>query len=135
MTIDVPELNANETEVENFLIQIMRIDSTSRNEERLSQALTRYFKATGWNIIQQPLKTDPKRHNLLVTREPFIPPGPRYVMNTHMDTVPPFLPPESDGTFVHGRGANDAKGNITHDYFFCLCTLFSSYVLPVLLAF
>uniref|UniRef100_A0A0N5AVC7 M20_dimer domain-containing protein n=1 Tax=Syphacia muris TaxID=451379 RepID=A0A0N5AVC7_9BILA len=31
-------------------------------------------------------------------------------MCTHLDTVPPFIPPTSDGSVVKGRGANDAKG-------------------------
>lgn len=41
---------------------------------------------------------------------PLIIKGPRYVMNTHMDTVPPYIPPTHDGIRVSGRGANDAKG-------------------------
>ena len=31
-------------------------------------------------------------------------------MNTHLDTVPPFIAPQNDGTVVKGRGAGDAKG-------------------------
>lgn len=109
---DTPRLNPGEKKVENFLTQIMNIDSTSRNEEKLSIALTKYFEATGWHVIRQPLKSDPKRHNLLVTRIPYKAPGPRYVMNTHMDTVPPFIPPTNDGKMIKGRGSNDAKGQI-----------------------
>lgn len=33
------------------------------------------------------------------------------MLNTHMDTVPPYIPPSCDGIRVQGRGANDAKGN------------------------
>lgn len=32
------------------------------------------------------------------------------MLNTHMDTVPPYIPPAYDGTKITGRGANDAKG-------------------------
>uniref|UniRef100_A0A0M3K2L8 M20_dimer domain-containing protein n=1 Tax=Anisakis simplex TaxID=6269 RepID=A0A0M3K2L8_ANISI len=106
------QLDPNEKNVENFLTQIMRIDSTSRNEETLCVALTRYFESIGWYVIRQPLKSDPKRHNLLITRVPYVAPGPRYVMNTHMDTVPPFIEPVNDGFTIRGRGSNDAKGQL-----------------------
>ncbi|SEN23375.1 acetylornithine deacetylase [Halorientalis persicus] len=36
--------------------------------------------------------------------------GPHIVCNTHIDTVPPHVPPEIDGETVRGRGACDAKG-------------------------
>ncbi|VDN01639.1 unnamed protein product [Thelazia callipaeda] len=107
-----PILNPDEKCVENFLTQLMQINSCTGNEEALSDALTVYFKSTGWHVLRQPLKSDPKRHNLLVTRVPYKAPGPRYVMNTHMDTVPPYIPPACDGTKVTGRGANDAKGQL-----------------------
>ena len=35
---------------------------------------------------------------------------PHYVLNTHIDTVPPHVPYERDGDVVRGRGACDAKG-------------------------
>ncbi|MFB6112640.1 MAG: M20 family metallopeptidase [Halodesulfurarchaeum sp.] len=35
---------------------------------------------------------------------------PRICLNTHIDTVSPYLPFERDGTTVRGRGACDAKG-------------------------
>ncbi|VDO11925.1 unnamed protein product [Brugia timori] len=106
----LPLLNPNEERVEIFLTELMKINSCTGNEEDLSAALTVYFKATGWHVLQQPLKSDPKRHNLLVTKTPYIAPGPRYVLNTHMDTVPPYIAPAYDGTKITGRGANDAKG-------------------------
>ena len=36
--------------------------------------------------------------------------GPRIVLNTHIDTVPPHVPLDVDGEIVRGRGACDAKG-------------------------
>jgi acetylornithine deacetylase len=36
--------------------------------------------------------------------------GPHYVLNTHIDTVPPHVPAERDGDVLRGRGACDAKG-------------------------
>ncbi|KAH7726199.1 Peptidase dimerization domain containing protein [Aphelenchoides avenae] len=37
---------------------------------------------------------------------------PRVLFNTHLDTVPPFIPPSVQGDAIYGRGANDAKGQI-----------------------
>lgn len=56
----------------NFLRIILLIQNIL---EDLSTALTVYFKATGWHVLEQPLKSDPKRHNLLVTKIPYIAPG------------------------------------------------------------
>jgi acetylornithine deacetylase len=37
---------------------------------------------------------------------------PRVLFSTHLDTVPPYLPPRLEGDVFHGRGACDAKGQI-----------------------
>src|SRR5690606_22101892 len=36
--------------------------------------------------------------------------GPHVTLSTHLDTVPPFIPPRLSGGRIHGRGACDAKG-------------------------
>lgn len=36
--------------------------------------------------------------------------GPHVVLNTHIDTVAPHVPPDHDGDVLNGRGACDAKG-------------------------
>ena len=38
--------------------------------------------------------------------------GPRVVFCSHLDTVPPFVGATEDETFIHGRGAGDAKGSL-----------------------
>jgi acetylornithine deacetylase/succinyl-diaminopimelate desuccinylase-like protein len=54
--------------------------------------------------------------NVLATRDPDGPAeGPtdgtyHFVLNTHIDTVPPHIPYEREGDVVRGRGACDAKG-------------------------
>jgi acetylornithine deacetylase len=35
---------------------------------------------------------------------------PRVTLSTHLDTVPPFIPPRIDGDVLRGRGSCDAKG-------------------------
>lgn len=37
---------------------------------------------------------------------------PRVLFSTHLDTVPPYLPPRLEGEVLFGRGACDAKGQI-----------------------
>ena len=37
-------------------------------------------------------------------------PLPRVTLSTHLDTVPPFIPPRIDGDVLRGRGSCDAKG-------------------------
>lgn len=39
--------------------------------------------------------------------------GPHIVLNSHMDVVPPHIPPDQDGDIITGRGACDAKGCLT----------------------
>lgn len=46
-----------------------------------------------------------ERDNLLVGST-----NPRVLLCTHLDTVPPHIPPSRDGDVVYGRGTADAKG-------------------------
>uniref|UniRef100_A0A158PAU8 M20_dimer domain-containing protein n=1 Tax=Angiostrongylus cantonensis TaxID=6313 RepID=A0A158PAU8_ANGCA len=38
--------------------------------------------------------------------------APLIVFNTHLDTVPPYIPPTEDKMNIYGRGSNDAKGQL-----------------------
>lgn len=38
--------------------------------------------------------------------------GPTVVLNTHIDTVAPHVPPRQEGNRLYGRGACDAKGSL-----------------------
>ena len=44
---------------------------------------------------------------------------PKLVFCTHMDTVPPYIPPTFEGETMKGRGACDAKGQILALYTAC----------------
>ena len=44
---------------------------------------------------------------------------PRVCFCSHLDTVPPYLPPVLDGDCIRGRGACDAKGQIFSMYTAC----------------
>lgn len=45
--------------------------------------------------------------------------SPEIVFCTHLDTVPPYIAPTSDGDTVRGRGSCDAKGQIFSMYSAC----------------
>lgn len=45
---------------------------------------------------------------------------PKVVFCTHLDTVPPYIPPVNDGQKVMGRGTCDAKGQIFSMWEACL---------------
>src|SRR5207302_881249 len=36
--------------------------------------------------------------------------APAVILSTHLDTVPPFIPPRLEGSVLYGRGSCDAKG-------------------------
>ena len=97
-----------ETEVVALTTALMLVNSTSGDEGRLGTELGDWLEARGWSVLLQPLPEQPKRRNLLATRSPFElgkEGGPAVLLCSHLDTVPPFIPPSfsEDGTILHGR--------------------------------
>lgn len=96
-----------------LLIDLMRIDSSSSAEGALADWLCTLLVREGWDVVRIP-SPDPgdTRFNILVSVG-----TPKVVFCTHLDTVPPYIPPTletaPDGdTIIRGRGACDAKGQI-----------------------
>ena len=83
---------------------LMATDSTSGAESRLTRLFGDALAARGWTLIRIPAPDG--REDLLATSGP----GPYLTLSTHLDTVPPFLPPRRQGGRLYGRGACDAKG-------------------------
>ena len=83
---------------------LMAIESTSGAESALIQAFGAALAVRGWQVTYIPVSDG--RSNILATAGN----GPYVTLSTHLDTVPPFLPPRRDGGRIHGRGACDAKG-------------------------
>jgi acetylornithine deacetylase len=84
----------------------MNIPSVSGNEETVSFWLRDHLRSLGWNVELQ--KVSENQNNVIA----FLNETPRIWFSTHMDTVPPFIPPTEDDEKIYGRGACDAKGII-----------------------
>ena len=86
-----------------FHRQAIRIPSHER-PDKMRELLVETLYQEGYNP-----ETDSKG-NVIVTRGTTDSSGTHLVLNTHIDTVPPYVPYKRDGDIVRGRGACDAKG-------------------------
>lgn len=84
--------------------RLMEIDSTSGREGAVVDWLETYLAGADWRVRR--IAVTPGRDDLLATYGE----RPEITLSTHLDTVPPFIPPRLDGGKLWGRGACDAKG-------------------------
>ncbi len=82
----------------------MSIDSTSGREAEVVSWLDGYLADRGWRTLRIPVS--PGRDDVYATASD----SPLVTLTTHLDTVPPYIPPRRDGEKLYGRGACDAKG-------------------------
>ena len=92
--------------VSELTIELMKIPSVSGEEHAIGEFLCKYLNRLGWTVELQPVSEN--QHNVIA----WLNDDPRVVLSTHMDTVPPFIPPTEDAEKIYGRGACDAKGII-----------------------
>jgi acetylornithine deacetylase len=85
---------------------LMAIPSTSGEEEAVGFFLRDHLRSLGWTVELQPVSEN--QNNVIATLND----APRVWFSTHMDTVPPLIPPTEDDEKIYGRGACDAKGII-----------------------
>jgi acetylornithine deacetylase len=85
---------------------LMKIPSTSGEEETVGFFLRDHLESIGWNV--ELIKVSENQNNVIA----WVNDSPRVWFSTHMDTVPPFIPPTEDDEKIYGRGACDAKGII-----------------------
>ena len=85
---------------------LMSVPSTSGEEEAVGFWLRDHLQSLGWKVELQPVSEN--QNNVIATLND----TPRVWFSTHMDTVPPFIPPTEDDEKIYGRGACDAKGII-----------------------
>jgi acetylornithine deacetylase len=85
---------------------LMSIPSVSGDEEAVGFWLRDYLESLGWTVELQKVSDD--QNNVIA----WLNNTPRVWFSTHLDTVPPFIPPTEDDEKVYGRGSCDAKGII-----------------------
>lgn len=88
-----------------FLIKILEIDSTSGKEETIADFITKNFKPAKAKLETQKISNGKKNIYFKWGK-------PRIIFCSHMDTVPPYIPPSLSKRIIHGRGSCDAKGQI-----------------------
>lgn len=93
------------TDVVSLAAELVAIQSTTGNEGAIVDFVSRWLVARGWNMTLQEVSRG--RANIWGSRT-----GGEggATFSTHLDTVPPFVPPRLEGTRLFGRGAADAKG-------------------------
>ncbi len=84
---------------------LLSIDSPTAHEEKAVDYVSRWLIARGWNVTVQEVAPGGGRGNVWASRT-----GGGVTLSTHLDTVPPHIPPRLDGDRLYGRGACDAKG-------------------------
>ena len=83
--------------------ELLGIDSSTGAESAAIDFVSRWLIARGWNVTLQEVTRG--RANVWATRG-----GGGVTLSTHLDTVPPYVPPRLIGDRLTGRGAADAKG-------------------------
>src|SRR5829696_3944131 len=91
------------TDVVALAAELLAIQSSTGSEAPAVDFVARWLVSRGWNVTTQEVSKG--RANVWASRS-----GGGVTFSTHLDTVPPYLPPRLDGTRLYGRGACDAKG-------------------------
>ncbi len=84
--------------------ELVAIESTSGGEHAVIAHLDARLAALGWRTARIPVGDG--RESLYAAAHE----APEVVLTTHVDTVPPFIPPRREGGRLYGRGSCDAKG-------------------------
>jgi acetylornithine deacetylase len=83
--------------------ELLAIDSSTGSEGQAVEFVSRWLLARGWNVELQEVSKG--RANVWATRK-----GGGVTLSTHLDTVPPYIPPREENGRLFGRGSSDAKG-------------------------
>lgn len=84
--------------------ELVGISSITGDEGAVANWVAQWLAARGWRVTEQ--QVSPGRYNVWATRNV----DALVTLSTHLDTVPPFIPPRLEGERLYGRGACDAKG-------------------------
>ena len=91
------------TDVVALAAELLAIQSFTRDEGAAIDFVARWLVTRGWNVTIQ--EVTPGRGNVWASRA-----GGGVTLSTHLDTVPPYIPPRLEGDRLYGRGSCDAKG-------------------------
>ncbi len=91
------------TDVVALAAELLALPSTSSSEAAVVDFVSKWLVARAWNVTVQ--EVTPGRGNIWASHK-----GGGVTFSTHLDTVPPHLPPRMEGKRLYGRGACDAKG-------------------------
>ncbi|CAD5209816.1 unnamed protein product [Bursaphelenchus xylophilus] len=108
--------------ITDFLIKLMNIESTTGGEGPLANFIKEFCEFEGFEVILQDVEIHKNRYNLLIKHTKAEISDVKFLLNTHMDTVPPYTHHRIGDECIYGRGSNDAKGQIA-SMIFALRTL------------
>jgi acetylornithine deacetylase len=83
--------------------ELVAIPSVAGNETKVVDRVARLLVGLGWNVGVHEVSHG--RANIWASRK-----GGGVTLSTHLDTVPPFIPPRVEAGRLYGRGTCDAKG-------------------------
>jgi acetylornithine deacetylase len=86
--------------------RLMEIDSTSGGESGVIDWMNAFLAEREWHVRR--IAVSPTRDDLFATTSADVPHASLVTLSTHLDTVPPYIPPKLEGDVLHGRGACDA---------------------------
>jgi acetylornithine deacetylase len=86
--------------------QLIDIPSPTEHEREIGNFVYDYLAALGYECRKQEVSEG--RFNVYASAGGH----PRVVINSHIDTVPPWFASREDDAFIYGRGACDTKGVI-----------------------
>lgn len=90
----------------------MRFDSTSGREAELAEYIAKKYKPAEAGLVIQ--NTESGRLNVFFKWG-----EPKVVFCSHLDTVPPYIPPSRENDIIRGRGSCDAKGQLAYLFEAC----------------
>ncbi len=91
------------TDVVALAAELLAIPSTTREEGAVVAFLAERLQRQGWTVTLQEVSAG--RANIWARRR-----GGGVTLSTHLDTVPPYVPPRLTDERLYGRGSCDAKG-------------------------
>src|SRR4051812_5853778 len=98
--------SANSMPIDPLALARQLIDIPSPTGEELAMGNHLFDELTRLGFACQKQEAAPNRVNVLALAGG----KPRVVINTHIDTVPPWFESSEDEEFIYGRGACDTKG-------------------------